>query len=150
MSAHFTDSEWIKINALYNQSAHDYGLPKSRNDSVIIGSFNIRKLGAVSKRTEQSWNLLKDILKNFDLLKEMKQNAKYEYRLTKLSDCKGDISKLWYANFWAWSVDDGKMIRKRLYEINKFETAAERKKYANKQIKEINQLLISGFHFDDV
>ena len=68
MSAHFTANEWIKINRLFNQSVHDYGLPKRRTDSVIIGSFNIRKLGTVSKRTEQSWDLLKNTLQNFDLI----------------------------------------------------------------------------------
>ena len=52
MASKFTNAQWQKISALNAQSADDFGLPKRRNDSVIIGSFNIRKLGAVSKRTD--------------------------------------------------------------------------------------------------
>lgn len=68
MASHFTDLQWQKINDRYAQSAGDYGLPARRNDSVIIGSFNIRKLGAVKNRTQQSWQFLKDTIEQFDLL----------------------------------------------------------------------------------
>jgi endonuclease/exonuclease/phosphatase family metal-dependent hydrolase len=64
----FTDAEWQKITALFNQSASDFGLPERRDKSVIIGTFNIRKLGKVDKRSEQSWALLKNIISRFDLL----------------------------------------------------------------------------------
>jgi len=68
MASHFSNSEWQKITALYNQSVNDYGLPRLRKDSVVIGSFNIRKLGSVSKRTPQSWEFLKNTLQCFDLI----------------------------------------------------------------------------------
>jgi len=68
MASHFTDTQWQKINHLYHESADDYGLPERRNDSIVIGSFNIRKLGAVAKRTDQSWEFLKNTLKRFDLI----------------------------------------------------------------------------------
>lgn len=68
MASHFTNLQWQKINALYTQSADDYGLPKRRSDSVVIGSFNIRKLGAVANRTDQSWGFLKNTIERFDLI----------------------------------------------------------------------------------
>jgi endonuclease/exonuclease/phosphatase family metal-dependent hydrolase len=68
MASHFTGAEWQKINTLYQQSAEDFDLPKRRNDSVIIGSFNIRKLGGIGKRTQQSWNFLKNTIERFDLI----------------------------------------------------------------------------------
>ncbi len=68
MASHFTDPQWQKINHLYHESADGYGLPERRNDSIVIGSFNIRKLGTVAKRTDQSWEFLKNTLKRFDLI----------------------------------------------------------------------------------
>ncbi len=90
------------------------------------------------------------ILKDFNLIKEMNQETLYEYRLAKLNTCSGDLTKRWYVHFWAWSVDRGRLIRKRLYDVNKFNTIEERKKFAKKQIKEINKLLTNGFHFDEI
>ncbi|MCP4186469.1 MAG: endonuclease/exonuclease/phosphatase [Gammaproteobacteria bacterium] len=68
MASHFTNAQWQKISTLFDSSAGNYGLPQYRNDSVVIGSFNIRKLGATEKRTEQSWNFLKNTLSHFDLI----------------------------------------------------------------------------------
>lgn len=68
MASHFTNSEWQKINNLYSQSADNFGLPQRRDDSVVIGSFNIRKLGVKSNRTDESWEFLKRTLKRFDLI----------------------------------------------------------------------------------
>ena len=63
MPSKFSSSEWSKINSLYQSSASDFGLPERRSKSVVIGTFNIRKLGRVAGRSTQSWNLLKDIVK---------------------------------------------------------------------------------------
>lgn len=68
MAAHFSDSEWNKINKLFQQSAQDYNLPGKRTDSVVIGSFNIRKLGKIDNRTAQSWDFLAATLSQFDLI----------------------------------------------------------------------------------
>lgn len=68
MASYFTKSQWRKINALYSQSVNDFGLPQRRKDSVVIGSFNIRKLDTKSKRTFQSWKLLKNTIERFDLI----------------------------------------------------------------------------------
>lgn len=68
MASEFSASEWTKINDLFDGSAADYGLPVKSNKSVVIGTFNIRKLGKVSNRTSQSWAFLKKSIQNFDLL----------------------------------------------------------------------------------
>ena len=68
MASKFSEAEWRKIEALFDQSNLEYGLPARRSDSVVIGTFNIRKLGAVGKRSSQSWNLLVNIARQFDLL----------------------------------------------------------------------------------
>jgi len=68
MAAHFSNSEWNKINQLFSQSAKDFDLPSRRSDSVVIGSFNIRKLGAVRNRTRQSWDFLASTISRFDLI----------------------------------------------------------------------------------
>jgi hypothetical protein len=94
MASHFTNSEWQKINSLYNQSADDYNLPKRRKDSVVIGSFNIRKLGAVSKRTQQSWEFFKNTIARFDLIsiqEIMDDLSGLEHLLTLLGDDYGMV-----------------------------------------------------------
>ncbi len=68
MAQKFSDKQWEKISDLYDQSADDFGLPERRDDSVVLGGFNIRKLGAVDKRSAQSWEFLKKIILRFDLI----------------------------------------------------------------------------------
>ena len=68
MASRFSDSEWQKIIQLFENSAEDFGLPKRRNKSVVMGTFNIRKLGEVGKRSSQSWQLLKESIARFDLI----------------------------------------------------------------------------------
>ena len=86
MPQHFTPAEWQKINAEFNTSAASYGLPARRSDSVIIGSFNIRKLGDINKRTDESWQLFKNTLERFDLIaiQEVMDNSEGLYHLKKL------------------------------------------------------------------
>ena len=65
MAAHFTESEWSKINALLRRKGTgEFGLPTRRNDSLVIGSFNIRKLGARDKKSDGAFNLLKRSQRN--------------------------------------------------------------------------------------
>ncbi|MEE8578224.1 MAG: endonuclease/exonuclease/phosphatase, partial [candidate division Zixibacteria bacterium] len=61
-------AEWRKITDLYEQSAESFGLPERRDDSVVIGTFNIRELGTVKKRSDEAWELLSTITKRFDLM----------------------------------------------------------------------------------
>ena len=86
MPQHFTPAEWQKINAEFNTSADTYGLPTRRSDSVIIGSFNIRKLGDINKRTDESWQLFKNTLERFDLIaiQEVMDNSEGLYHLKEL------------------------------------------------------------------
>ncbi|ETN92063.1 Endonuclease/Exonuclease/phosphatase family protein [Gammaproteobacteria bacterium MOLA455] len=86
MAQHFTSTDWQKINAEFNTSAAKYGLPARRSDSVIIGSFNIRKLGDIKKRTDESWQLFKNTLERFDLIaiQEVMENSEGLYHLKEL------------------------------------------------------------------
>ena len=86
MPQHFTPAEWQKINAEFNTAAASYGLPARRSDSVIIGSFNIRKLGDINKRTNESWQLFKNSLQRFDLIaiQEVMDNSEGLYHLKEL------------------------------------------------------------------
>jgi len=68
MASRFSNEEWQKIDELFEQSAKDFELPERRDESVVIGTFNIRKLGAVGKRSPQSWQFLKRIIGRFDLI----------------------------------------------------------------------------------
>ena len=45
-----------------------YGLPQREYGSVLIGSFNIRKLGSARSRNGDTWEFLADVCRSFDLL----------------------------------------------------------------------------------
>ena len=64
----FTATEWQKIHAAFDAEADNFGLPTRRTKSVVIGTFNIRKLGAIKNRPAPAWNLLKKTCERFDLL----------------------------------------------------------------------------------
>lgn len=64
----FTPKEWGKIRETLADDPTKYGLPKREYGSVVLGSFNIRKLGAVTKRSRQTWDFLAHVCKHFDLL----------------------------------------------------------------------------------
>lgn len=64
----FTIAEWNKINLLIATSAEKYGLPKRRSKSIVMGTFNLRKLGDIKKRSKQAWNFMQLISERFDLL----------------------------------------------------------------------------------
>jgi len=72
----------------------------------------------------------------------------YPYKKARLVDCDGDISKRWYIEFYAWDVQQDKLLRKRFYEINNLDTIKDRRAYARRIIGEINELLKDGYHFD--
>ena len=68
MAQSFSDAQWQKIRTLFKTDGKTFGLPDRRKKSVVIGSFNIRKLGAVAKKSAGSWNMLIDVAERFDLL----------------------------------------------------------------------------------
>jgi hypothetical protein len=68
MASKFTTTEWNRISSKFDSAAEDFGLPTRRARSVVIGTFNIRKLGRVKNRSTQSWQLLRNIVQRFDLI----------------------------------------------------------------------------------
>ena len=68
MSTVFTKDEWVKIRQQLARHPTEYGLPKRVYGSVVLGSFNIRKLGRVSGRNGATWEFLADVCRRFDLL----------------------------------------------------------------------------------
>ena len=64
----FSPDEWKKIRAELDNNPSKYGFPERRYGSVIIGSFNIRKLGSTRNRSAQTWDFLSHICSQFDLL----------------------------------------------------------------------------------
>lgn len=68
MAKSFTAAEWRKIHDLLKRRGKDFGLPARRRGSVVIGSFNVRKLGAVGKKSAGAWEMLTAIAQRFDLL----------------------------------------------------------------------------------
>lgn len=87
----------------------------------------------------------------FSFLNNLDDNEPIKpFRLAKLNNCKGDLSKRWYINFWVWDGLKNKMVRKRLYEVNKFKTAPERYAYAERYIKGLNKRLQAGMHVNNI
>lgn len=72
----------------------------------------------------------------------------YPFRLARLVDRSGDLNKDWYIEFSVWNVQKNGLTRKRVREINKYKSKAERYNYAKKYIKEVNELLKEGYHID--
>ncbi|MEO1590420.1 MAG: endonuclease/exonuclease/phosphatase, partial [Cyanobacteria bacterium J06632_22] len=68
MASEFTTDEWEKINRTLLTNPDKYGFPKRVYGSVLLGSFNIRKLGKRSRRSVKTWQFLAKICKQFDLL----------------------------------------------------------------------------------
>jgi hypothetical protein len=68
MASRFANNEWKKISTLFESSPELFYLPERRTKSVVIGTFNIRKLGAIKKRSKQSWDLLIKTISSFDLI----------------------------------------------------------------------------------
>ena len=66
--AQFTNAEWDRIGCALNADPGRYGFPGRVYGSVLIGSFNVRKLGASRARNRQTWAFLARICAQFDLL----------------------------------------------------------------------------------
>lgn len=63
----FTEAEWARIFALMETRGEAFGLPARRDDSVVLGSWNIRKLGP-DRRGAETWRFLAQTVDRFDLL----------------------------------------------------------------------------------
>ena len=68
MAKAFTKEEWEEIRETLEEDPVRFGLPQREYGSVVLGSFNIRKLGKVSSRSAATWEFLADVCRRFDLL----------------------------------------------------------------------------------
>lgn len=66
--ADLTEAEWEKIKALFASNPYAYGLPRREYGSVVLASFNIRKLGRAGARSANTWDFLAQVCNQFDLL----------------------------------------------------------------------------------
>ncbi|QIP15674.1 site-specific integrase [Spirosoma aureum] len=71
-----------------------------------------------------------------------KAKEKASFRLARLSDAGGDLTKQWVVVYYAWSEKQEKLLRKRV--IIKGDSIVERKRDAEMVIKEVNRQLKSG------
>lgn len=66
--AQFTVPEWKRIEEELTANPEQYGFPNRVYGSVLLGSFNVRKLGAAKGRSKRTWEFLARICKQFDLI----------------------------------------------------------------------------------
>ena len=68
MAKQFSSAEWKLVRAKLEGNPERYGLPKREYGSVLLGSFNIRKLGSSRRRSPDTWEFLATVCRSFDLL----------------------------------------------------------------------------------
>ena len=68
MATQFTSAEWKTIRETLDANRSKYGLPEREYGSVLLGSFNIRKLGSSRSRSQATWEFLAEVCRSFDLL----------------------------------------------------------------------------------
>lgn len=64
----FTNKEWKTINELLGAEPEKFGFPKRVHGSVLLGSFNIRKIGSSRNRSPETWKFLANICRQYDLI----------------------------------------------------------------------------------
>ena len=67
-AALFTSAKWRRIRETLEGDPARYGLPQREYGSVLVGSFNIRKLGSARSRSADTWEFLAEVYRSFDLL----------------------------------------------------------------------------------
>ena len=72
-SPKFSDQEWTDIRETLKADPEAFGLPVRRYGSVVLASFNIRKLGKIKtgstgERDDATFEFLADVCRHFDLL----------------------------------------------------------------------------------
>ncbi len=68
MAKQFTATEWDAIRAKLRADPKRYGLPQREYGSVLLGSFNIRKMGKTRNRSVDTWEFLAETCRSFDLV----------------------------------------------------------------------------------
>ncbi|MEM6746370.1 MAG: hypothetical protein AAF608_03020 [Pseudomonadota bacterium] len=61
----FTDAEWDKV---FRMRWTEFGAPARRSKSIVLCSFNIRKLGKVENKSARAWTFLASFLQRCDLI----------------------------------------------------------------------------------
>ena len=67
-ASQFSPEEWRRIRQTLERNPDRYGLPKREYGSVLLASFNIRKLGSARNRNANTWDFLAQVCRSFDLL----------------------------------------------------------------------------------
>jgi len=81
-----------------------------------------------------------------DAKKNNKMNKIIDVQFPVLKDRGLDLNKVWYIEYYCFSETQNKLLRFKVIKgINQFPSISERKKYANKLIKEIKSDLASGW-----
>lgn len=69
MAKSFSNAEWKEVFDLLDaDSVGFFRFPQRRAGSLLIGSFNIRKLGEVAKRSDGAWRMIERIVAAYDLI----------------------------------------------------------------------------------
>ena len=68
MAIQFTSQEWNTIKDTLNADRARYGLPEREYGSVLLASFNVRKLGSSRSRNARTWEFLAEAVRSFDLV----------------------------------------------------------------------------------
>ena len=68
MAKSFTTAQWTKVEALTDARGAAFGLPERRGDSVVLASFNIRKIGRIKNKSPGAWAFLKRFCERCDLI----------------------------------------------------------------------------------
>ena len=68
MAKSFTAAQWAKVEALSDARGASFGLPARRGDSVVLASFNIRKIGQIKNKSPGAWAFLKRFCERCDLI----------------------------------------------------------------------------------
>ena len=74
----FTPLQWKKVFDLLDRDEARFHMPRRRRDSVVLASFNIRKLGKTAKRSDGAWELLRRFAERCDLLAIQEVNDNLE------------------------------------------------------------------------
>lgn len=67
MADGFDESQWAKINAALEKKPRNFLFPESRDNSLVIGTFNTLKLGSGADSAKR-WSFLRKICLGYDLL----------------------------------------------------------------------------------
>lgn len=113
----FTESQWRKVVTTLNGDEAAFGLPERRDKSVVLASFNIRKLGKKSSKSAGAWDFLAHFIARCDLIaiQEVQDNLE---ALTVLKDkvnaLSGDKYGLVVSDVTGWNAPAKSGLKERL------------------------------------